>query len=554
MADVLQAMSLGSFSVGKEGEFPLHSVDDLDEDDADELPEAMEVVLDDEILELDAFAGKNETDEHVTPHGQPHRLAMSLRLIRSTLTFVIVFILAAGTGAVATYFGLEHFRGHHPTVAMNMADSNKDVRSIGNAKLLPTTATSSLKQLDRNQVKSIAHLASSIGDVAAFSDRVNEFIRSDVEPDRTAAYERLRNEELPHLRALDRWNSMVRAWSSVDMRQLDPQQAARMLAEAEVLLPACGQFANGEAVRARLPIVAAVADRVDENGESIVKSLVDQLAHPLAKIPFVLQTNSGARHFLLAPPERTDRELDFDRVINAKLETVRMTIAIHDFDVQASGRLSHALIAEGSLKLLASLDNSNWESTFFRIARAIYTQPHIKADEKTDAQMDPLLKAYWLKQVLAIGCRGSQPLCEAFAAHRQTLDDLQGVDGNNWFSPGQNDGAARRRAMELLDQLPSFDAARDQVAKSLQSLGQFSVKPDVRWIGMLGRNERGEWGYVLDPTLAETPTDIDGFSSVPNSERIGFKQLGVFKNGGFEFFVADEESFFEGQPLLAIEP
>ena len=517
------------------------------------------------VIELDVEPADPDAETIVYAEGMdemPCPISVPRTRFWTTLTiFACIFALALGAGAIGTYRLLgwkasQFVAGDDFHVASTIKESSPAAPDQPLALTTPraSVSTSNREKHESNVSASTLELPDAIGDLSSFRAQLASYIESLPEDERAIHFQQVMTNDVPRLDVLLRWNRLLDAWSRLDMLGLSPSQAAKLNAAASPLVPMFPQTANGAAVRDRLALLARVASRVDDAGNSITADMVPMFESPLARVPYVLQTIAGQRFYLTAPPARSNGSMTFDYVINKRLETKQRSIASHELNVRASGRLSHAGLARESLALLQRLDDDNWESTFFRLARSILLEAHLSADESLDDQIDVFVKVHWLRAVLETGCRGSHVLSKAFEEHLEALRRAQPLLDVNWLDPDAKElSDERRQLVNLLADLPDFDSAGVAAAKELNELIAFDGQPEYEWVGVLLRDEAGQWGCVLNLPQRDAIRRLFVFDHSNDETAVRVRFLGEFNGHHCEFAIGQEAQLREGQPVLMAE-
>lgn len=338
-------------------------------------------------------------------------------------------------------------------------------------------------------------ISAAVGDPSAYQRRLDDYVAAFPDDSVSRAYRRVVEADVPIATAVAGWNQMLVRWATTDMRRITPAAAVEMLSEARSRLEVCADFPASSSVRQQRAFLDAVADRIDKQGRPIQAPLIELFRHPALSAEFVLQTVGGKRYYLTGRPVRKGDARIYEYLADETLARKSVELPNVDMDPKKSGVAPQGRLAQNALAILTQLDDGNWEQSFVDLVRAIHTEE----------RLDPLLKALWLERVLAVACRGSQPLSTAFAPQLDALAQLRLSPKMDWVDPDMP-GAPRLRvqAEDVVNDLPDSIRATTPDPAARLAPQSFPEAPYHVWSGRLTRDETGAWRCVA-PQAAGLP-------------------------------------------------
>ncbi len=347
----------------------------------------------------------------------------------------------------------------------------------------------------------VGKLLEALNDGAAFNEVMRDFVRRYPDSTRGRDFKQVLLADPMTITAVAQWRELTSRLINTDLRHLSPSQAHEMLKAAQSDSQAFDSFTSDPMIRGRLAALARIAQRVDENSDSITKSLNALFAQPLTTIQFVFTTKTGQRYFLPLMPTRKDASYQLRYAVDPQLELRDTVVPISDLNGQESGKQAYQLVADRCQALLDELSDSQWEAKFFGMVQTILS----------NQQIDPTLKAIWLQQVLDVGCRGSQPLATAFGTYLKQLSTANISADFNWLDPeGPAVVATRQRCQQMLQGFPDLKATGTMVASSLKQLTATpdAADPGFHPVGVLDRDEGQAWTCALKPSTTDGDLSI----------------------------------------------
>ncbi len=295
-------------------------------------------------------------------------------------------------------------------------------------------------------------------------------------------------QEAPLWEGLEKWNQLGQEWQTKDLAQLEPATAKDLAERASAALSDYGNYPEAEAFRKRIPFLRAIAQRAEADPPA-ARRIRELFSVPVMHLEMIRDT--GERRYYLPtapPPPEHITTVKYVKDFTMSLGAIRISKETMKF----AGPSPQALLVPATMKLINQLTNDNWESVFFQILCAINQQ----------ADLDPLLKAVLLKEVLDVGCQGSYCLKSEFQRH---IDALSGTSASvNWLDPENPEvDSARKAATDLLDSLPDWKEAANRAASRLRELRQ-APGNRYQWAGWLRKGLSGGWRCDV-PSLSTMP-------------------------------------------------
>lgn len=283
---------------------------------------------------------------------------------------------------------------------------------------------------------------------------------------------------------VDAWNELVQKLEGRDLHRVSPDQAQEVLQQIAATEAKYPGYRLAREVSLLKPYLEAIARR-KLNGRSAVEPVRSLFTNPLVFNLWMVQVRPDKRYY--TPVEvRIDETQDLVPInFLANAASQRRSITVQADTIQSQGRAPQSVLAENVLRELNRLsgDLTNWESVFSAIILLVMNQPDV----------DPVLHATLLRQVLQTAVEGSHSMAQGFTRHLELLQDATFSTTCNWMDPDDEEGSRNRaQARLVIDSLPDPVLARDEVVKVWQGLRTLRYAK-LRWIGWLKRSGGGEW-------------------------------------------------------------
>ena len=339
----------------------------------------------------------------------------------------------------------------------------------------------------KQQAELLASLPETVADAASYQEMIDKYVQAVPDDARSADFGAIAAAEGRALRVMADWSQLQTDWAETDMRKLAPVQAKELAAAAGGLLQQAGRLPGADAVRSRLEAVAAVADRLEEDGAPLQQELIETLGEPGVGAPLVLAAKDGRRYYLVERPGKAGDQVVGEHVTDRQGQTQQFMLPAAQIDRAASGPSPVASAAKALSSILAGVDGGPWEPAFIK---ALITL-------QADGRIDPVVKAVWLKRLLAVSSRGSRPIAAVFGDSLAVLSDA-GVDAEfNWLDPAAAQ-QQRAGAEAALAKLPDFRKLAREAADQYNQLADFSMPQRLAPVGVLLKDADGRLQIVLN--------------------------------------------------------
>ncbi len=229
---------------------------------------------------------------------------------------------------------------------------------------------------------------------------------------------------IPFTQSVIDWNNYIDELRFLNLATVSPTEAADLVAQGRLLVANGGGLEGEEFVQQRIAFLSAIASRVTSDGKLVQSGLLEKLARVEYSAAWELHTREGNRYFVTERPTIDDEMYEIRFVAGpGKLESMR--IAKTEIELAETGKTPLSDLATGLARLLARVDTGEWESVFFRAVCGVMDSQ----------ELDAIIKADLLKDLIHLGSTGSLPFEQAFASHREHLSKLPSTESLNPFDP-----------------------------------------------------------------------------------------------------------------------
>lgn len=397
------------------------------------------------------------------------------------------------------------------------------------------------KDIEARQIQrqSLAELTRSVGNVKAYTDAAQKYVKRHPESSLASDLGRITQES-------DLWTG-VSAWSSFlsrsafdNLRSLTAETARQLLEEGQSLLKQHDDIPLADEFRQRAPFLESIKSRVDDDGQPIYEPLIRLQRDSLISNIWMLQTKDGARYYLQEKPDLT--ELD-----NAKRALIKYisgpdysmkSASIKVPDIEYDDLSPQTLLMKDVCNQLKNMSNCDWDKIFWAIAQRISEDKHL----------DPILKYLLLDRTLTIACQGSVLMESSLGAFRQELDESSFDLGVNWLDPDDSSvNNLRRQIAALLDQMPNPSDIQETIKEESRLLD--SAPPQVAWIGILLRGDDNRWTCGSE---IELPADGELYVVTSNAQtaEAELALIGKASGGTIDWHQPFDDRFVQGRPVF----
>ncbi len=362
-----------------------------------------------------------------------------------------------------------------------------------------------------DEYRALEQLTTHIGQPEAYQSALQKFVEKF--PTSPLAIEFARTTaELPYWEVQERWRKLLGQKAFRSLPNVQPLEAAKLLEEANEIQLFGQQSPLAEKFDAKRKYLQGIADRLDDDGQPIVKQLDEVFKDVFITGLWYVEATGGDRYYLsksfeqyLAKPGET---IGFEHIVSFDLQTLtkrhpRSGIARH-------GTAPQAALASAARTHLAIVTNGDWEKGMYGLLRATLD----------DTETDPLLKFILVQRILETAETGSHSIAEALGP---SIARVKGADVDvtaNWLLPTDAAAAAARlKARALLGSLSDLSSEARKAAEILRAdTSPIEVPPE--WIGVLVPIGEGRWKclgspqvavgelYVIDPTAEKSAGGI----------------------------------------------
>ncbi|WP_417386435.1 hypothetical protein [Gimesia sp.] len=375
-------------------------------------------------------------------------------------------------------------------------------------------------------------ISNSVGNFDRYQKSLEEYIQKFPGTNQAIGFKKIIEKELPLWKQLKQWELLQRDWNQIQIRQLTPQLARSLLDRLKKLEAEEKAFPVPDTIQQLRPAVEAISARTDMNQEPAYSGLLEILEGPLYSNLNMVQTLDDKRYYTLLAPRELGARLIFDKFNNISL-TRSENFSIDKSDVLLPGKLpdkkdeldwsspQSKFTRKINEQIPHALDRS-WETTFLNLLEELYN----------DKQMEPILKYQLLRSVLEIGCQGSLPLQQVFAADLKALSDVNVDPAANWIDPEDSRSQfSRKQVINKLKTLSSPLKKQAEIDKQLDQLSEQKQTVDYEWIGWLSHNAQGEPLVRFDISHPSRETgDLLVIAAEPETDQI-FQTVGTMTQG-----------------------
>ena len=414
---------------------------------------------------------------------------------------------------------------------------------VHNAKALHTRLVAMVDTANQqiDQMRGMNEISASVGNRSRFRSRLGEYIKRFPGSKRSADFQKVLDSNPSLDDQVEKWNALTAEFSKLDIQHITPEAASARIAEASVLANDWRNDPQSQLIRARVAALEPIARRV-AGGARLDAQLKELFRLPTISGLKMVKTNEKGSYYVEAEPKPIGKALQVTFVKDFKLS--KENAYLQEQDLPAKNAIVEApqsVVGHKVLTELQHLADSHWEAAFCRMVDAVRDSP----------DLDPILKAQLLLQVLSVARTGSLALDHAYAKHFQELNDSAPDGTVNWLDPNDKRAPkARAAAKELLDGLPDFHTAREAAVKEYSSLRKPWPAVQYRWVGVLSLAEDGTWKCASQPLPEDWTSDLVLLSQTGEPPTIEVRKIGSAAKG-HAVVNADGADLIEGWPVYA---
>ena len=245
-------------------------------------------------------------------------------------------------------------------------------------------------------------------------------------------------------------------------------------------------------------LLEAVARRVDSNGESILKEVLELKEEPFFGRTWLLVLEDGRKYYLLEEPPEEPTSISYIANLDYKKRTTQIAKKVKQRRISPQRELLEKM--EKSLEEPIPADQ--WAPAVVRWMKEVLD----------DRDMEPFVKYLLVRHLAAAGSRGSPAIRTAMDRHLKTTLKESLSSQVDWLGHGDENQKARAdeerakltaKLNALANTLTELDRSQ-ALAQELDQLRQL-WHPRVRWLGVV-RNESTSDG-TLDLVTSEPLKD-----------------------------------------------
>jgi hypothetical protein len=308
-----------------------------------------------------------------------------------------------------------------------------------------------------------------------------------------------------------RWQSLTRKWSTLLPRTV--KEARGRAAECRSWLQDFAAAPPAPLIREYLSFLGAFASREEDSSgdakEGLREKLLDLFSGPLVEGAEMFVTAAGERYYLRAKYEWAEGK-PLKYIAGVRGEQKPATIKQAEVANPESREAPQSIIRRRVREILVRTTLSNWDDGQLEIAELL----------RSDRDLDPFLRFYFLLRVLEISRDGNSFLAAEF---EPLLQELRGAGVNlavRWMEPKDSDSQAARRsaqtalaAVKPLKDLFDRSASRrlefqNQLFETVSVAGWLATEPPGQWECRSKAAPKANalatcWAVVRDPGLPE---------------------------------------------------
>ncbi|MCY2986899.1 MAG: hypothetical protein NTY19_03415 [Planctomycetota bacterium] len=403
----------------------------------------------------------------------------------------------------------------------------------------------------RSEADLLRRINDTLGDRSRYLQSLETYVRAFPTKSRATDFKRVFENETTLWDGVESWNELIGIWSQRDFRITAAAEAPKLIAEAEALLKQHPGFPAAENLRKIIPFLAAIKQRVGEDGAQITGQLAADLQIPALVELRMLKTREGKRYYFKDKPPRLNSarswvlnyftDFNFEETLRKEIPDSSVSNAPTAGATGESWTSPQRDFSEFAANKLAELTDTSWESTFFQMIKRLSDDP----------DLEPVLKVQLLSRVTQVACQGSQPMQEAFSKYLELIQKASLNNAANWVDPEDSDGQrARTAAAGLLKRMEAPDVAVLRAQQIWKTVVKPRLGPQYVWKGWLCRDEN-QWKFTLPPGAATQSGELFVVQR-SSSESPEFIKIGDLVNGTPTLRLAATGAAVEGRPVFLV--
>ena len=383
-----------------------------------------------------------------------------------------------------------------------------------------------------------------VGDWPAFKEKLSALAQQLPDSPRKRDFEQAGQEESLWA-ATVQWNDLVRASQRGPVWELGPPDAGALLQKIDAFTKANPGFPGGSRMEEWKKYLEPIHARKSPEGEPVFASFEKIANDPLVSKAGMIQTTSGKRYYLKAPPQiGAAPTFTFKYVV--AFDGTEKSSQVKTDDVAYHGEAPQNAVGRKIASRLATLRDDRWEETFLGLLEDVVTN-----SGGGEPAIDPILKLRLLQEVVEVGCKGSYYLARGLAPLRLQLSQSKVNPFANWLDPKDADsGRERETAGTELAKVPPISSLRQAVETEKTSFSG-PVGQEYRWIGWLCRVGGGEWRCAMKATESPArPGKLFTLRRASDQSKAVLERVGALAEGRATIESESNQALVEGRPVF----
>ncbi len=338
--------------------------------------------------------------------------------------------------------------------------------------------------------------------------------------------------------AIGEWDRITAGWRGDGGPAVPPQEAGARASQCRQFMtqfPASPEFDRAAAYRQAMEAMSHRSAEAEGALGKLRGLMTDLLVDNLWMMTLRPPAAGGERHYYLTEqPARDARSVRYLAGFDGKERTLSIVPA---WVVRTEVAPQTKLAARFKPTLQAPPEKIDWETVILDMIDQVRTQPGL----------DPVLRVALLRNVLALGMEGSDPLQQALGPFRKLVDEAD-VDTNvPWMDPENREAdQVRPRALALVRSLPDIAPARkDALARRDAVRRVLAERP--RTVGWLA-HEGDAWQIRTGPKPA--PDGAIQLVVPADGGHSAWRKIGAVEKGQPHLAAPDDPALAEGRPVF----
>ncbi|MHB1556254.1 MAG: hypothetical protein ACYC61_02120 [Isosphaeraceae bacterium] len=341
--------------------------------------------------------------------------------------------------------------------------------------------------------------------------------------------------------AIGEWDRITAGWRGDregDAATVPPQEASARASQCRQFMtqfPASPEFDRAAAYRQAMEAMSHRSAEAEGSLGKLRALMADLLVDNLWMVTLRPPASGGERHYYLTEqPARDARSVRYLAGFDGKERPLNIVPA---WVVRTEVAPQTKLAARFKPLLQVSPEKIDWEPMILDMIDQVRTQPGL----------DPVLRVALLRNVLALGMEGSDPLQQALGGFRKLVDEAD-VDTNvPWMDPENREAdQVRPKALALVRSLPDIAPARKHALARRDAIRRVLAERP-RTVGWLAR-EGDAWQIRTGTTPA--PDGAIQLVVPGDGGHSSWRKIGAVEKGKPRLAAPDDPALAEGRPVF----